>query len=86
LVRLQRLTGFLASPNNDVPLSTIKESPVLAAGDFENEFERTGNPIPTMEEWTFAKQKWQRTKNVVQGDAAYQTAQILPGFREQVYD
>ena len=39
----------------------------------------------TMTEWTFAKQKWQRTKNVVRGDTSHQTAQILPGFREKVY-
>ena len=36
-------------------------------------------------EWTFAKQKWQRTKNVVRGDAAFRTAEILPGFREKIY-
>ena len=39
----------------------------------------------TPAEWTFAKQKWQRTKNVVRGDSEHQTAQILPGFREKAY-
>ena len=36
-------------------------------------------------EWTFAKQKWQRTKNVVRGDQKFENAQILPGHREQLY-
>jgi hypothetical protein len=58
---------------------------VLAAGGFENDFERSGNPVPTMEEWTFAKQKWQRTPNVSYDDKAHSTAKILPGFNERVY-
>lgn len=36
-------------------------------------------------EWTFAKQKWQRTKNVARGDPKFETAQILPGWNERVY-
>ena len=36
-------------------------------------------------EWTFAKQKWQRTKNVVRDDPKFETAQILPGWNEKVY-
>ena len=36
-------------------------------------------------EWTFAKQKWQRTKGVVRGDPKYETAQILPGHNEKLY-
>lgn len=36
-------------------------------------------------EWTFAKQKWQHTKNVVRGDPKFETAQILPGWSEKVY-
>ena len=77
------------------------------AGFTQNDFERSGNPVPTMEgaspslssllekhdadfvlsraEWTFAKQKWQRTKNKVRGDAKFETAQILPGWQEKVY-
>ena len=39
----------------------------------------------THTEWTFAKQKWQRTKNVVRGDTNFRTAEILPGFREKIY-
>jgi hypothetical protein len=35
--------------------------------------------------WTFAKQKWQRTKGANEQDDAYRTAQILPGFREEIY-
>lgn len=58
----------------------------MAASDFKNDFERSGNAVPTMEEWTFAKQKWQRTKNVSYDDVAHRTATILPGFKEQVYD
>ena len=93
------------SPNNDVKLATVAESPVLQReGYTQNEFEKSGNPVPTMEgetcsihfastcadtrmvEWTFAKQKWQRAKNVARGDVNHKTAQILPGFREKVYD
>jgi hypothetical protein len=74
-----------ASPNNDVRLATAQESPVLARGGFKNQFEETGNPVPTMEEWTFAKQKWQRTKNVSRDDVAFATAKILPGFNERIY-
>ncbi|KAI0366153.1 Clavaminate synthase-like protein [Pilatotrama ljubarskyi] len=77
---------YFSRPNNDVVLKTIKESPVLReAGLTENEFERSGNPVPTMETWTFAKQKWQRTKNVARGDKKFETAQILPGWNEKVY-
>ncbi|KAJ7640824.1 Clavaminate synthase-like protein [Mycena polygramma] len=54
---------YFSRPHNDVKLATIKDSAVLQrAGYTENEFEATGNPVPTMEEWTIAKQKWQRTK------------------------
>ncbi|KAK7688780.1 hypothetical protein QCA50_008320 [Cerrena zonata] len=77
---------YFSRPHNDVVLSTIKESPVLQReGYTENKFEETGNPVPTMEEWTFAKQKWQRTKNVVRGDQNYETAEILPGWKEKRY-
>jgi len=77
---------YFQRPNNDVVLSTIKDSPRLQReGYTENEFERSGNPVPTMEQWTFAKQKWQRTKNVPRGDTKHATAQILPGWNEKVY-
>ncbi|EKM58679.1 uncharacterized protein PHACADRAFT_193797 [Phanerochaete carnosa HHB-10118-sp] len=77
---------YFSRPHNDVKLATIKESPVLQrAGTTQNSFEESGNPVPTMEEWTFAKQKWQRTKNVVRGDPSFETAQILPGWNEKVY-
>lgn len=77
---------YFQRPNNDVKLATVSASPVLQReGLTQNEFERTGNPVPTMEEWTFAKQKWQRTKNIVSTDPAFQTAQILPGWNEKVY-
>jgi len=77
---------YFQRPNNDIRLSTVKDSPVLQREGFtENEFEKSGNPVPTMEEWTFAKQKWQRTKNVVRSDPKHATAQILPGWNEKVY-
>ncbi|KAI0950671.1 hypothetical protein AcW1_007919 [Taiwanofungus camphoratus] len=77
---------YFQRPNNDAVLSAVKESPVLQReGLTQNEFEKSGNPVPTMEEWTFAKQKWQRTKDVVQSDPKYQTVQILPGWNEKVY-
>ncbi|CDO71806.1 hypothetical protein BN946_scf184939.g30 [Trametes cinnabarina] len=76
---------YFSRPHNDVKLETVK-SPVLQREGFtQNEFEKSGNPVPTMEEWTFAKQKWQRTKDVVRGDPKFETAQILPGWQEKVY-
>ncbi|KAI0649535.1 Clavaminate synthase-like protein [Trametes meyenii] len=76
---------YFSRPHNDVKLATVK-SPVLEREGFtQNDFEKSGNPVPTMEEWTFAKQKWQRTKNIVRGDPKYENAQILPGFSEKVH-
>jgi len=72
---------YFSRPHNDVRLATITESPVLQReGYTQNDFERSGNLVPTMEEWTFAKQKWQRTGR------GGRTAIILPGFQEKVYD
>ncbi|KAI0077002.1 Clavaminate synthase-like protein [Panus rudis PR-1116 ss-1] len=77
---------YFSRPNNDVTLATIKESPVLQReGYTKNQFEETGNHVPTMEEWTFAKQKWQRTPNAIRGDEKHETAEILPGWREKSY-
>ncbi|KAI0029137.1 Clavaminate synthase-like protein [Vararia minispora EC-137] len=77
---------YFSRPHNDVLLRTASESPVLQReGYTQNQFERSGNPVPTAEEWTFAKQKWQRRKNIARGDREHETATILPGFREQVY-
>ncbi|KZV87658.1 Clavaminate synthase-like protein [Exidia glandulosa HHB12029] len=77
---------YFSRPHNDVVLQTVKDSPVLQREGFtQNQFEKSGNPVPTVEEFTFAKQKWQRTKNVARGDPNYRTATILPGFSEQVY-
>ncbi|KAJ3756714.1 Clavaminate synthase-like protein [Lentinula raphanica] len=76
---------YFSRPHNDVPLATIKESPVLQREGFvKNDFETSGNSVPTMEEWTFAKQKWQRTKGY-HGDTKYRNAVILPGFAERPY-
>ncbi|KAJ3932959.1 MAG: Clavaminate synthase-like protein [Lentinula lateritia] len=89
---------YFSRPHNDVTLGTIKDSPVLKREGFtKNEFEISENPVPTMEglssqncswlyltEWTFAKQKWQRTKGY-HGDAKYRNAVILPGFAEKPY-
>ncbi|KAF8825410.1 Clavaminate synthase-like protein [Lentinula edodes] len=76
---------YFSRPHSDVPLATIQESPVLKREGFtKNEFEISENPVPTMEEWTFAKQKWQRTKGY-HGDAKYRNAVILPGFAEKPY-
>ncbi|KDQ56079.1 hypothetical protein JAAARDRAFT_36866 [Jaapia argillacea MUCL 33604] len=77
---------YFSRPENDVKLATIKESPVLQReGYTENDFERSSNPVPTMEEWTFAKQKWQRTPHRYD-KSEYRTATILPGFQEKNYD
>jgi len=77
---------YFSRPNNGVVLNTAKESPVLQREGFtQNEFERCGNPVPTVEAWTFAKRKWQRTKGACFDDEAFRTVvQILPGFREQM--
>ncbi|GBE88138.1 Clavaminate synthase-like protein [Sparassis latifolia] len=77
---------YFSRPNNEVVLATVKDSPVLQQeGLTQNNFENDGHKVPTMEEWTFAKQKWQRVNNIARGDLKHETAQILPGFREQVY-
>ncbi len=42
--------GVGNSPHNDVVLNTAKVSPVLQREGFtQNEFERSGNPVPTVE-------------------------------------
>jgi len=77
---------YFSRPHNDVVLNTIKESPVLQReGYTQNDFEKSGNPVPTMEEFTFAKQKWQRSPQRY-ADGKHQTAVILPGFQEKVYE
>ncbi|KAH9957689.1 Clavaminate synthase-like protein [Russula dissimulans] len=77
---------YFSRPHNDVVLNTIADSPVLRREGFtQNVFEKSGNPVPTVEAWTFAKQKWQRTKGANEQDDAFRTAQILPGFREEIY-
>ena len=44
------LKGVACRPHNDVVLKTITESPVLQReGYLQNDFEKTGNPVPTME-------------------------------------
>ncbi|PCH39356.1 Clavaminate synthase-like protein [Wolfiporia cocos MD-104 SS10] len=78
---------YFQRPNNNAVLHTIQDSPVLQReGYTQNDFEKSGNPVPTMEQWTFAKQKWQRTPNIVRGvDEKHATAQILPGWNEKIY-
>jgi len=77
---------YFSRPHNDVRLATIADSHVLQKeGYTRNKFEEAGHPVPTMEEWTFAKQKWQRRKDVVRGDPKHTTAEILPGWSEKSY-
>ncbi|KAJ7679466.1 Clavaminate synthase-like protein [Mycena polygramma] len=74
---------YFSRPHNDVKLATIQDSPVLQReGYVKNPFEASGNPVPTMEEWTFAKQKWQRTGYLGPQRAS---KEVLPGFPEKVY-
>ncbi|KAF7328393.1 hypothetical protein MVEN_02555000 [Mycena venus] len=74
---------YFSRPHNDVKLATIQDSPVLQReGYIKNPFEASGNPVPTMEEWTFAKQKWQRTGYLGPQRAS---KEVLPGFPEKVY-
>lgn len=37
------------SPHNDVPLATVKSPLLEREGYTQNEFEKTGNAVPTME-------------------------------------
>ncbi|KAH9009908.1 hypothetical protein EDB85DRAFT_2162140 [Lactarius pseudohatsudake] len=76
--------GIGDSPHNDVVLNTAKESPRSAARGFHAERVRAERQLRA-DTWTFAKQKWQRTKGARIDDEGFRTAQILPGFREQIY-
>ncbi|EIW66655.1 flavonol synthase [Tremella mesenterica] len=78
---------YFARPQNDLVLNTI-DSPVLKReGYTQNEFEKAGVPVPTMEEFTFKKQKWQQgTGN--KGAISYKEKEgqeILPGFKGQLF-
>ncbi|KAJ7168895.1 Clavaminate synthase-like protein [Mycena filopes] len=74
---------YFARPRNDLRLGTIQESAVLhREGYVRNPFEESGNPVPTMEEWVFAKQKLQRTLYLGPPRA---TKEVLPGFSDKVY-
>ncbi|THH28770.1 hypothetical protein EUX98_g5421 [Antrodiella citrinella] len=76
---------YFSRPHNDVVLATV-DSPVLKReGYTQNKFEVSGHNVPTMEEWTFAKQKWQRTPGA-RNDIKHRTAEILPGWKEKKYD
>ncbi|KAH8985547.1 Clavaminate synthase-like protein [Lactarius akahatsu] len=66
-------------------MTTIQKLGTKNKGFTQNVFEQTGNPVPTVEAWTFTKQKWQCTKGVRTEDQEYCTVQILPGFHEQIY-
>jgi len=75
---------YFSRPSNDLTLATIKESPVLQRDGYtENSFERSGSEVPTMKTWTFAKQKWQRTKGYATEE--YVNATLLPGWQEKAY-
>ncbi|KAH8077100.1 Clavaminate synthase-like protein [Cristinia sonorae] len=77
---------YFSRPHNHVRLATV-DSPVLKReGYTQNKFEATGNPVPTMEEWTFAKQKWQRTTVTRAEYDKHRVAEILPGWKEKKYD
>jgi len=73
---------YFARPRNDLILNTIKESPVLQrAGYTENEMEKSGEKVPSMEEWTYAKQTWQQRKG-----AYNEGAPILAGVTGRLYE
>lgn len=93
---------YFSRPHNDLPLNTIKSPLLEREGYTQNQFEKTGNEVPTMEsesrvglsfavhvdshfpEWTFAKQKWQRTTGY--DTEEYRNATVLPGWKEKPYD
>ncbi|KXS22269.1 2OG-Fe(II) oxygenase superfamily protein [Gonapodya prolifera JEL478] len=68
---------YFARPKNDLVLSTI-DAPVLKGK--ENEFEKQGLKVPTMEEFVVAKQKWQQGRGSKRNDT------ILPGFHGLIFD
>ncbi|KAK0457092.1 Clavaminate synthase-like protein, partial [Desarmillaria tabescens] len=75
---------YFSRPHDNVTLATVKNLQVLEwEGHSQNQFESSGNKVLTMEEWTFAKQTWQRAKGSRTGE--FSTATILLGFKEQVY-
>jgi len=77
---------YFSRPHNDVKLATIQDSPVLLReGYTKNEFEKQGAAVPTTEEWTYAKQKWQRAPQSYD-DEKYSRAEIVPGFKEKIYE
>ena len=90
-------------PNNDVRLNTVAESPVLQReGYTQNDFEKTGNPVPTMERTyrsphhsyppltKISLTEWTFSKQAWQrsrkNDPKHYTATILPGWQEKIYD
>ncbi|KAJ7066217.1 Clavaminate synthase-like protein [Mycena amicta] len=74
---------YFSRPHNHIKLATVRDSAVLRReGYLKNPFEASGNPVPTMEEWTFAKQKWQRTGYLGPNTAS---KEVLPGFPEKIY-
>lgn len=68
---------YFARPQNDLVLNTI-DAPVLKG--LQNDFERQGVKVPTMQEFVVAKQKWQQKKGGYNAGA-----QIIPGFQGKIF-
>ncbi|CAG9936437.1 unnamed protein product [Clonostachys rosea f. rosea IK726] len=67
---------YFSRPRNDLPLKTI-ESPVLQEARAKNDFELGGHNIPTMEEFTKLKQKWNQRPGLSEDQV--EGKEILPG-------
>ncbi|KZO99486.1 Clavaminate synthase-like protein [Calocera viscosa TUFC12733] len=74
---------YFARPVNDLKLATVKAPVLQREGFTQNDFEAQGHDVPTMEEWTFAKQKWQQTRRSY--DEKENTV-ILPGFSGKYFE
>lgn len=66
-------------PHNDIPLATINSPLLKREGYTENEFERGGYTVPTMEEFVKAKQTWQQ-----KGGPWRHGETIVPGFQGEI--
>lgn len=75
---------YFARPDNDLVLKTVPSPRLQREGFTANEFERSDLPVPTMLEFTKAKQTWQQQKSGTFRAKDGQT--IVPGFKGVYHD
>lgn len=74
---------YFSRPRNDVVLHTIEAEGLEG---LKNEFEQRGISPPSVETWTYAKQKWQhRSRTTNEDQKARWNETVLPGHEEQLY-